>query len=327
MYKDLIKSIATLNCQSQLCVLGSAMIDLRMNVARLPVSGEDTLLDYKSMHLGGCAFNIALALKRIGVESYSALPIGKGLWATQTAQLLRHYGISSPLYNEHLDNGWCMALVEPSGERTFFTVEGAETHWNDEVFQQIHVEPNAIIYLSGYQLLSPSGIKVEQWLQRLKSPFRLVIDFGPRIERLTKQQLHQLLNFRPLLTLNRQEAHYLAKLEDKPHLFEKDIASFAQYWQDTYDLALLIRLDQQGALVQDKTIKHVAAFPVTVKDSIGAGDSHTAGVLAGLSSSWSLEKATLLGNAIASYVVAHEGGDCSPTKEQLIRWLETSPFF
>lgn len=324
MYSKLIKLIDTLSCQTQLCILGSAMIDLRMSVPRLPASGEDTLLNFQSMHLGGCAFNIVLALKRLAIEAYPALPIGKGVWANETTKLLANYGITSHLYNEHLDNGWCMALVESSGERTFLTVEGAETHWTDELLQQIQIIPHAIIYLSGYQLLSPIGDKTIQWLENISNPFQLVIDFGPRIEQLTLQKLHQLLAFKPLLTVNRQESQYLAKLEGQSDLLERNIASFGQYWLTKYQLPLLIRQDKQGVFVQDETVaKYIHALPTNVKDTIGAGDSHTAGLLAGLSAHWCLEDAALLGNAIASYVVAHEGGDCSPTKEQLIRWLET----
>lgn len=322
MHKALIQDIQQLKPQRQICVLGSAMIDLRMNIPRLPQSGEDALLDYQNMHLGGCAFNIILALKRLAIDAYAALPLGKGLWATETARLLTHHGITSDLHNEQLDNGWCMALVEPSGERTFLTVEGAETHWTDELYQQINIPPHALIYLSGYQLLSPTGNKAIRWLQHINNPYQLIIDLGPRIEQLTHQRLQQLLEFNPLFTLNRQETNHLATLEGQQSLATQNIADFAQYWFNKYQLPLVIRADQQGAWAQDgSTTTHLAAYTVPVKDTIGAGDSHTAGVLAGLSAGWGLTQATHLGNAIASYVVAHEGADCTPTQQQLLNWL------
>lgn len=42
------------------------------------------------------------------------------------------------------------------------------------------------------------------------------------------------------------------------------------------------------------------------------------GVLAGLASGWPLADAVLLGNAVASWVVGHRGGDCAPTREALL---------
>ncbi|MDI8106867.1 PfkB family carbohydrate kinase, partial [Salmonella enterica subsp. enterica serovar Anatum] len=47
-------------------------------------------------------------------------------------------------------------------------------------------------------------------------------------------------------------------------------------------------------------------------------DSHAGGVLAGLASGWSLADAVLLGNAVASWVVGHRGGDCAPTLTTLL---------
>ncbi|MGC0027413.1 sugar kinase, partial [Enterobacter asburiae] len=32
---------------------------------------------------------------------------------------------------------------------------------------------------------------------------------------------------------------------------------------------------------------------------------------------WSLPDAVLLGNAVASWVVSHRGGDCAPTRDEL----------
>lgn len=57
-------------------------------------------------------------------------------------------------------------------------------------------------------------------------------------------------------------------------------------------------------------------------DTIGAGDTHAGGVLAGLASDWELADAILLGNAVASYVVSHVGGDCAPNVNQITHYLE-----
>ncbi|EFJ5146239.1 hypothetical protein BX88_20825 [Escherichia coli O26:H11 str. 2010EL-1699] len=42
------------------------------------------------------------------------------------------------------------------------------------------------------------------------------------------------------------------------------------------------------------------------------------GVLAGLASGLPLADAVLLGNAVALWVVGHRGGDCAPTREELL---------
>jgi sugar/nucleoside kinase (ribokinase family) len=41
-------------------------------------------------------------------------------------------------------------------------------------------------------------------------------------------------------------------------------------------------------------------------------------MLAGLASGWTLADSVLLGNAVASWVVGHRGGDCAPSREALL---------
>ena len=80
-----------------------------------------------------------------------------------------------------------------------------------------------------------------------------------------------------------------------------------------------MRHDKDGAWYYDaEKTGYVPAFPATVVDTIGAGDSHAGGTLAGLAAGWPLAEAILLGNAVAAWVVSHRGGDCAPTREELL---------
>jgi len=96
----------------------------------------------------------------------------------------------------------------------------------------------------------------------------------------------------------------------------------ARRWYQLYRCPLIIRLDRDGAYYCDgDTDGLIAAVEATVVDTIGAGDSHAGGVLAGLASGWSLRDAVELGNAVASFVVSRRGGDCAPRREQLKQYL------
>ncbi len=99
--------------------------------------------------------------------------------------------------------------------------------------------------------------------------------------------------------------------------------SFVQGWYGERGCPLILRMDSEGALFGDKdAYGTVSPFKASVVDTIGAGDTHAGGVLAGLSSGWELADAVLLGNAVASYVVSHAGGDCAPTVEQITHYLQ-----
>lgn len=312
-HNALIQLIPALSTRRQLCLLGAAVVDIVTEVPFLPQRGEDIEMQEKGTHVGGCALNIAIAVNRLGILSTNALPIGQRKWADLIRSTMQKKGLSSCLNDPSGDNGWCIALVEPDGERTFLSVSGVENHWRSATLAQLNLQADAIVYLSGYQLASPSGEAIVSWLESLPQSVLLFIDFGPRISDISAALLKRILALKPVVSLNRQEAQYLGMQESH---------TFVQDWYSQYHCPLILRVDSDGALFCcADSDGMVASFAAEVVDTIGAGDSHAGGVLAGLSSGWDLADAVLLGNAVASYVVSHQGGDCAPDAAELMQYL------
>ncbi|MEZ8858393.1 MULTISPECIES: PfkB family carbohydrate kinase [Vibrio] len=312
-HSALVTLIPTLQNQRQLCLIGAAVVDIVTETPALPKRGTDVELTEKGIHVGGCALNIAIALKKLGVESINALPIGQGKWADIITAAMAEKGLTSSLQDPSGDNGWCLALVEPDGERTFLSVSGVENNWNQQALEQLKLQDNAIIYLSGYQLSSACGEQIVTWLETLPSGIELFIDFGPRIGDIPKPLFDRLIKLKPTISLNRQEAEVLGMQE---------INAFVEQWHNQYGCPLILRIDSDGALFATQDgYGNVAPFKATVVDTIGAGDTHAGGVLAGLASGWELPDAILLGNAVASYVVSHVGGDCAPSVDEITHYL------
>ncbi|MFA0235420.1 PfkB family carbohydrate kinase [Vibrio sp. 10N.222.55.C7] len=312
-HSSLVQLIPTLQNKRQLCLIGAAVVDIVTETPALPKRGTDVELTEKGIHVGGCALNIAIALKKLGVESINALPIGQGKWADIITAAMAEKGLTSSLQDPSGDNGWCLALVEPDGERTFLSVSGVENNWNQQALEQLKLQDNAIIYLSGYQLSSACGEQIVTWLETLPSGIELFIDFGPRIGDIPKPLFDRLIKLKPTISLNRQEAEVLGMQE---------INAFVEQWHNQYGCPLILRIDSDGALFATQDgYGNVAPFKATVVDTIGAGDTHAGGVLAGLASGWELPDAILLGNAVASYVVSHVGGDCAPSVDEITHYL------
>ncbi len=111
-------------------VVGAAVIDVIADAYALPWRGCDIELKQQSVNVGGCALNIAVALKRLGIEAGNALPLGQGVWAEIIRNRMAKEDLISLIDNAEGDNGWCLALVEPDGERTFMSFSGVENQWN-----------------------------------------------------------------------------------------------------------------------------------------------------------------------------------------------------
>lgn len=306
--------LPTLITRRPVMVVGAAVIDVIADAYALPWRGCDIELKQQGVNVGGCALNIAVALKRLGINANNALPLGQGVWSDIIRRRMAKEGLRSLIDNVQGDNGWCLALVEPDGERTFMSFSGVENQWNAGWLAQLTVAPNSLVYLSGYQLASPCGEQLVQWLESLHAvtPF---IDFGPRIGDIPDALMARIMACRPLVSLNRQEAEIAAER----FCLSLDVETFGTEWTARFASPVVVRHDKDGAwYFSTQTSGYVAAFSTTVVDSIGAGDSHAGGVLAGLASGWELADAILLGNAVAAWVVGHRGGDCAPSREELL---------
>lgn len=311
---NLMQRLPTLGNKRPITIVGAAVIDVIADAYALPWRGCDIELQQQSVNIGGCALNIAVALKRLGMEADNALPVGQGVWADIIRNNMAREGLSSRIDGVTGDNGWCLALVEPDGERTFMSFSGVENQWNPTWLAQLTVPPQSLVSLSGYQLASPCGEVLVHWLESLRdiTPY---IDFGPRIADIPETLMQRIMACKPVISLNRQEAEIAAERFRLPVATE----AFGQAWLKKLAMPLIVRHDEEGAWYFSAEEQGLAApFPVAVIDTIGAGDSHAGGTLAGLASGWTLGESVLLGNAVASWVVGHRGGDCSPTREALL---------
>lgn len=304
--------LKTLHATRPVTVLGAAVIDVIADAYALPWRGCDIELKQQGVNIGGCALNIAIALKRLGIASQNALPVGHGVWADIIRNAMAKQDLHSAVEAETGDNGWCLALVEPDGERTFMSFSGVENQWQQRWLEALHVPPASLVYLSGYQLASPCGELLTSWLEGLQA-IAAFIDFGPRIADIPDALMARIMACKPIVSLNRQEAQIAAER------FDMAPARLGTQWLQRFGSALIIRHDKDGATWHDGDASgSVPAFPATVVDTIGAGDSHAGGTLAGLAAGWSLADSVLLGNAVAAWVVSHRGGDCAPTLEELL---------
>lgn len=312
MSTDLSRKLETLTARRPVTVLGAAVIDVIADAYALPWRGCDIELKQQGVNIGGCALNIAIALKRLGIAAQNALPVGHGVWADIIRNAMAKQDLHSAVEAESGDNGWCLALVEPDGERTFMSFSGVENQWQQSWLDGLEVPARSLVSLSGYQLTSPCGELLTRWLEGLTDVTAL-IDFGPRIADIPDALMARIMACKPIVSLNRQEAVIAAER------LGVNVEALGKVWQAHYACPLIVRHDKDGAWYYDgDSAGHVPAFAATVVDTIGAGDSHAGGTLAGLAAGWALPDAVLLGNAVAAWVVSHRGGDCAPTREELL---------
>ncbi|WP_421232623.1 PfkB family carbohydrate kinase [Aeromonas jandaei] len=295
-------------------VIGAAFGDVMLEMNRLPVSGGDEVARESGRQIGGCAFNVARALARLGAPVINGITVGQGSWGTAVEAAMAAESLPVQLRDPAHDNGWCLALVEPDGERTFITVEGCEQYWDTAALSRLLPEGTGWVYASGYELTGTQGAPLLEWLLQLPERITPFIDPGPRIGDLSADEIAALLARGALFSLNREEAAVLLGAPASA----ATVASFCRQ----HRAALIVREDKEGALVgtPDGQCQRVHPVAVTLCDTVGAGDAHGGGTLMGLASGLPLAEAVRLGNLVAAIVVSSPGADGAPTRAELVNY-------
>jgi pfkB family carbohydrate kinase. len=285
--------------KKKILIIGAAVIDIVVRVERLPKSGEDVYGIHQGTVIGGCAFNVAQAIRRFSLDHTLLVPVGKGPHADLIRKELRRRYIPIILEDDSQDNGWNISLVEPDGERTFLSVPGLETSWRDSWFETIHFSGYDFIYLSGYELEGPSGEVIARQIRKKKPSAKIILDPGPRVSHLDGEVLGKVLSAGTIVHCNEQEIGELAP--------GNSIEEAANILHGKTGEAVVVTLGKQGCFyTEGKQSGIVPARPLKASDTIGAGDAHTGAFLSGLAMGYSLEEACRMGNEVAAEVIQSE---------------------
>lgn len=284
----------------RILILGSAVIDVIVTIDRLPLAGEDIPGLQKGMLVGGCAFNVSKILDGLQIPHDLCVPVGQGMYADRIREALHESGHEVLIEDDREDNGYCLSLVEKDGERTFISIDGIETKWQDAWLERLHAADYDYLYASGYgfQDGNSSGEVLLRFLGDKKADAKLILDPGPRL--LGKQFEEKLLQMGPILEMNQSEAKAMGQSEN--------VRQAAENLHRRTGQPVIITMGQAGTLLHTTEEEEIIpTVPVKAIDTIGAGDSHTAGFIAALASGKTLREACREANRVAACVVQHVG--------------------
>ena len=297
--RGICELIDALIAQERLLVVGSAFVDVIVHVPRLPLSGEDVEGSSRQQVVGGCAFNVADVVAKLELPFETLIPIGEGMLAERVRESFRMRAMATREYHDLGDNGWCLSFVEPSGERTFVSMSGIEKCFRPQWLDAVAPEAQDLIYLSGYQTD-----------ERNADFIAALLDPGPCADRIPQAMKEAVLAANAILKVNASEARVLAPAAD--------VETSARTLSLSTGCPVVVTDGARGALVvEGEEMLRVPGFPVHVVDTIGSGDAHAGGMLAGLMCGFPLPEAVLLGNAVASWVTGEEGGASAPNAARL----------
>ena len=300
--------------------LGHAIVDIVMAVPALPATGADVRAT-RSEVTAGAGFNVMLAARRQGMAVAHGGVQGSGPFGQLLRAQMEEAGITLlqlPLTTA--DSGFCVALVDADGERTFLTSVGAEATVAGTELARITVQPRDTVYLSGYALLSPTGgPALAQWTAHLPDEATLVVDPQPLVAEIPAGVLGPVMERVDWWTCNLAEATRSTGCSEP-------FAAAGQLLDLTARASVLVRLGPAGCLVAPRggIAELVEAPRVDVVDTNGAGDAHTGTFIAAVAAGLGPVAAALRANAAAALAVKRFGPATAPSVDELERFMASA---
>lgn len=281
-------------------VLGAAIVDKIMNINTLPKSGDDIVASQEITTVGGCAYNVANILNNLQVAHDLVVPVGCGMYGHTIEKDLLNNGYEIFIKDENTDNGYCLCLVENSGERTFITVQGTECEFKKEWLDKLDTNKYNKVYISGYELEGKSGVVIAEFLEK-NTHMEIYFAPGPRITYLDKEIMNRIYNLSPIIHLNDKEA--------SEYTNKSDLHKAIEEIHERSNNSVFITLGPKGVLYKEKNNDPiiVEGYKAQVIDTIGAGDSHIAGIIGAKSMEYDNISVCKIANKIAAKVVATKG--------------------
>ena len=287
-----------------LCI-GDVMLDVVTKIGVMPSQvnyGSDTPAQI-STHGGGAAGNVAAWLTRTDAQATIVGHVGddsagSALMSEFDSLGVRHHN----LVVDNAHSGVVVVLVDPTGERTMFPDNGANSGLHIDDLPEL--TGYDAVYISGYAPLDPASLNgIRQMIAKIRDT-GIPIYFDPAsvggMKEVEIGEVQSWLTMMDVLLLNEEEAIYLTGEGD----VEKALDILLRDCQ-----TVVIKRGSHGAIGKSRGSEsiEVAAVPAVVVDTTGAGDSFAAGFISNFVSNKDLMRALAAGVEVAAHCVAIVG--------------------
>lgn len=334
-------------------LMGQILVDLAVRGEALPAPGGDVWASDEGMHVGG-GFNALVAARRMGAQAVSLSPIGQGPYSLLIQQALQRAEITDAGPRiDGIDNGFCIAFTDQSGERTFISTRGAETRapasaWADFTAT---MRPGDVLYIDGYLMDHPANRQAAQAaLEALPEGVQVILDVSPVIgipQGLPARDVIVSMNHREAQQIINQSAERglgqgqeLSRGQGQGHCQKQGQDGEQSQWcgqareaglvASLLGRPVVVRAGAEGAYFARPAAAPVAASAntgadvtyiptprVAAIDTNGAGDAHSGVLAAALAQAIPLERALLLANCAGALSTTLVGPASCPACEQI----------
>jgi len=307
-----------MSVSARLFCLDTVMIDIVLRIARVPQSGSDILATEHLITTGG-GYNAMSAAARQGVSAVYAGRLGHGPFSSVARMSLDQDHVLEPIEeDETLDAGFCVAMIDDDGERTFITAPGAEASLRSSDLSSLDVRGGDYVLVSGYNVMYPGAAEIVlAWLSTLGTDVVVAFDPAIRVTDIPPDNLRRVLERADWTLCNEVEA---SSLTGEDSLDDSVVA----LGERTGRSGVVVRHGASGCTVRTKGAEPVLVdgFEVAVVDTNGAGDTLSGVFLAELSLGTDVIEAARRANAASAIAISVLGPATCPRRDVVSEMIE-----
>lgn len=292
---------------NKILLVGSANMDLSMNIYKMPMEGE-TLLDDGGVAYtpGGKGANAAVAFAKLGGECVFCTKLGRDAHGQRLYEYYKQCGINTSYIKVDPDSptGLAVVIKESNGSNRIIVYPGANrTLNNDNIIDAFNSRPDAL-YL-GFEIPFSMAVAAAKIARANNVP--IFVDAAPASKEYALESLPEVEIFSPNETETFEYTGVMPKgtdscLKAAYSLFQKVKAKY-----------IVIKLGSRGAFFFDgKHFDLIPAYrPDEVVDTTAAGDTFTAAMTLEYLRSGNIKEAIKFGAAAAAISVSRKGASAS----------------
>lgn len=303
---------------NKILLVGSANMDLSMNLYRIPERGETVLDDGGIAYTpGGKGANSAVAFAKLGGECIFCTKLGRDAHGQKLYNYYKECGINTSYIKVDPDapTGLAVVMTEGDGSNRIIVYPGANKSLNnDNIIEAFNSRPDAL-YL-GFEIPFNMALAAAKIASANNVP--IFVDAAPASKEYALESLPPVEIFSP----NEQETFEYTGIEPKGT--ESCLQAAYSLFQKVKAKYIVIKLGARGSFFFDG--KHFDLVPAyradSVLDTTAAGDTFTAAMTLEYLRTGDIKSAMKFGSAAAAIAVSRKGAGASiPTADEVKEFL------
>ena len=257
--------------------------------------------------LGGAPTNFAFHCQQLGHEAISVSAIGHDALGEEIKAELQARQLPAILQETDYPTGTVQVTLSATGSPTYEISEGVA--WDHIAFtdelRALAQRTDAVCFGSLAQRHEASRTAILSFLKAMPEGSLRIFDINLRLQYYTRETIHTSLEHADILKLNDEEVPIVARLLG----LEGDMEAVCRQVLTDYSLrAVILTRGADGCSIYHEkgSVFHPSSC-IKVADTVGAGDSFTAGFVSALLAGRSHLEAVALATRVAAFVCSHHG--------------------